>query len=222
MNSQRKIFIDCGAHQLSGIHSFRNKGVITDDFEVYMFEPNPACDTFNRVKRSSLLKGVLVNFHEKAVWHEDAVLTFNQEHFKVSRSGSPSDGQSDRDGWGSSVAGELQHPGYLTQIEVEAINFSKFLSRFRKDDLIICKIDIEGSEYKVLRSLLSTGEIKKIDSLYVEFHAHFKSNETADSTRSLISEIVSSGVQLYIGDALLSWKPVTVWDDFSTLYVKDS
>ena len=110
-------------------------------------------------KRSSLLKDVLVNFHEKAVWHEDAVLTFNQEHFKVSRSGSPSDGQSDRDGWGSSVAGELQHPGYLTQIEVEAINFSKFLSRFCKDDLIMCKIDIEGSEYKVLRSLLSSIDI---------------------------------------------------------------
>jgi FkbM family methyltransferase len=222
MNNYRKIFIDCGAHQLGGISSFINQGVVSKDFEVYMFEPNSACDTLNRVKNSKVLQNILVNFHEKAVWDEDVVLNFNQEHFKTSRSGSPSDGQSDRDGWGSSIAGEMQHDGYLTQIKVQAFDFSNFLSKFNGNDMIICKMDIEGSEYRVLRRLISTGEIKKINSLYVEFHAHFKNTESAESTKSLISEIISSGVQLFIGDALASWRPVTAWDDVSKLQIKDS
>ena len=222
MNNYRKIFIDCGAHQLEGISQFVNDGIVSKDFEVYMFEPNSACDTFNRVKNSKLLENILVNFHEKAVWDEDVVLNFNQEHFKISRSGSPSDGKSDRDGWGSSVAGEMQHGGYLTQIKVQAFDFSNFISRFNDNDLIICKLDVEGSEYRVLRRLISTGEIKKINSLYVEFHAHFKRDESIESTRSLISDIVSSGVQLFIGDSLLSWKRVTASDDLSKLEIKDS
>ena len=219
MNKQRSVFIDCGAHQLEGIHSFCESGLLTKDFEVYMFEPNPACDILNRIKESTLLKNIFINFHPKAVWDQDITLKFNQEHHKISKSHSPSDGRSDRDGWASSVDGELEHRGYLSQIEVQGFDFSKFLSLFNDHDNITCKMDIEGSEYKVLRRIISTGQIKKINSLFIEFHSRFKPNESVDSTISLIKEILSFGVNLYIGDPLLSWKAVTIKDDLSKLHI---
>lgn len=204
---RKKIFLDCGSHHLEGINSFIDKGIITNDFEIYAFEANPTCKLFERVKKSKHLDSFFINVHEKAVWTENAYIKFNQEHHKISGSGSPSDGESDRDGWGSSVVdANMTHGGYLSQVEVPAINFSDFLSRFSHNDLIFCKLDIECSEYNVLRHLLSTGEIKKINTLFVEFHPHFTGGaETQDSTKSLVSDISSQGVNVHTGDVFHSW-----------------
>jgi len=39
---------------------------------------------------------------------------------------------------------------------------------------IVLKMDIEGSEYSVLRHLLEEGVAKKVDAFLVEFHPWFK------------------------------------------------
>ncbi len=80
--------------------------------------------------------------------------------------------------------------------EVEAIDFSKWvLSNFEKEDYIILKMDIEGSEYKVLPKMIDDGSIEYINTLIIEWHdwilPQFK-----DMTRSLSSKINSSGVTI--------------------------
>ena len=40
-------------------------------------------------------------------------------------------------------------------------------------DKLFIKLDIEGSEYRVIHRLIETGYYKKIDTLYVEFHDRF-------------------------------------------------
>jgi hypothetical protein len=41
---------------------------------------------------------------------------------------------------------------------------------FLDGDELILKLDIEGAEYAVLRSMLRDGSIRKISKLYIEFH----------------------------------------------------
>ena len=89
------------------------------------------------------------------------------------------------------------HPGYEIKVEVECISFSDFVNQFNDDDEIICKMDIEGSEFEVLRDMLNKGSIKKIKDLYVEFNERFMPRENEDTKNYLINEIKSQGVNVY-------------------------
>ena len=42
-----------------------------------------------------------------------------------------------------------------------------------KYPVIVCKLDIESSEYQVLESWISTGAIKLINKLFIEFHTQY-------------------------------------------------
>ncbi len=56
-------------------------------------------------------------------------------------------------------------------MKVQAIDFSKWvLDNFSKDDYIILKMDIEGSEYEVLPRMISDGSLEYVDLLLMEFH----------------------------------------------------
>jgi len=56
-------------------------------------------------------------------------------------------------------------------IYVNTINFSEYIiERFKKDDYIVLKMDIEGKEYDVLEYMIKTGAIKYINKLYCEWH----------------------------------------------------
>ena len=63
--------------------------------------------------------------------------------------------------------------GYLGEekAEVDCINFGKWIKdNFSKDDNIYLRMDIEGSEYTVLPSMIEDGSIDYINNLSVEFH----------------------------------------------------
>jgi FkbM family methyltransferase len=155
----KNIFLDCGTHLCEGLNEFWKKGIIDDSFEIHTFEANPACNISERVKNIPLN----IILHEKAVWIEDGHIFFNQENHKISRSGSPSDGKSDIDGWGSSVDGiGFNHQGYINKVRVESIDFSRFVDELPDSSNIICKMDIEGSEFIVLRKMIRDNTIRKI------------------------------------------------------------
>jgi FkbM family methyltransferase len=57
---------------------------------------------------------------------------------------------------------------------VKTINFSEFLkNKISNDDFVLVKMDIEGSEFSVLDSLIETGSFKLINEIYIEFHERF-------------------------------------------------
>ena len=55
--------------------------------------------------------------------------------------------------------------------QIKSVDFSGFLGeRFKQEDFIAVKMDIEGAEYPVLEKLISDNRLNYIDLLFVEFH----------------------------------------------------
>ena len=60
---------------------------------------------------------------------------------------------------------------WSSPVSVESIDFSQWIKdNFSKEDYIFLKMDIEGSEYKVLPKMIDDGTITYIDSLVIEWH----------------------------------------------------
>jgi FkbM family methyltransferase len=190
----KNIFLDCGTHLCEGLINFYNNGIINDTFEIHTFEANPACNIEERIKQIPLN----IIPYNKAVGVEDGYVYFNQENHQKSRTGSPTDGYSDIDGWGSSVDGiGFNHAGYDTKVQIPSIDFSKFVSELPENSNIICKMDIEGSEYSVLRHMIKEKTISKIKELYVEFHERFIEAESPETERELVKQIENLGVKVH-------------------------
>ena len=65
--------------------------------------------------------------------------------------------------------------------QVRIIDFSRWLrATVVANDFVVVKMDIEGSEYEVLPSLLRTGTIRLIDELMLEVHYNRNSWESED------------------------------------------
>ena len=193
----KKIFLDCGGHHFEGLKSFRQKGIIDDSFIVHTFEPNPACNITQRA--CDLDFDIQITPHEKAVWIEDGFVTFNQENHAISQTGSPSDGTSEIDGWGSSIDGiGFEHPGYETQVKVQSVDISAFIDALPEDAYIVCKLDIEGSEFQVLRHLIRKKTIKRISKIFVEFHERFMPAEDEITRQDLIKAVSAMGVDIEV------------------------
>jgi FkbM family methyltransferase len=190
----KNIFLDCGTHLCEGLIDFYNRGIIDDTFEIYTFEANPACNIVERIKHIPLN----ITPYNKAVWIEDGYVYFNQEHHKKYNTGSPSDGYSDIDGWASSIDGiGFQYLAYEEKIQIPSLNFSRFVSELPEDVNIICKMDIEGSEFSVLRHMVKEGTISKIKDIYVEFHERFMPFESAETRQEIVNNITALGVNVH-------------------------
>jgi FkbM family methyltransferase len=188
------IFLDCGTHLCEGLTDFSDKGIINNTFEIHTFEANPACNIEERIKKLPLN----ITPYNKAVWVEDGFVEFRQENHTKSHQPSPNDGYSDIDGWASSVDGiGFEYIGYEEKIQIPSINFSRFVSELPQDSNIICKMDIEGSEFAVLRHMIREGTITRINELYVEFHERYMTTETEHSKQDLVDHITSLGVKVH-------------------------
>lgn len=80
--------------------------------------------------------------------------------------------------------------------EVESINLSKWIDdNFEKDDYIVLKMDIEGSEYTVLPKMIEDGTIKYVDNLIIEWH-DWQLPSYKDQTIELKRELSSLGISV--------------------------
>lgn len=148
------IFIDGGGNWKHIVDRYLK---LTKFDEVYVFEPNPIFHDSYNDSHYKLIK--------KAIWTENGHLPLY-----VSK---------DENQVASSLLKEklckvkLKKVPYWHKepIEVECIDFSKWISKFKASDNIILKLDIEGSEYDVLWKMIKDGSINQINKLYVEFHS---------------------------------------------------
>ena len=101
-------------------------------------------------------------------------------------------------GRASSIHGiGFEHPGHGKTLAVRSIDFSRFLMSLPINANIICKLDIEGSEFAVLRHLIRTGSMKRIRELYCEFHERFMPNESEQSKNELIRDVEKNGTKVH-------------------------
>ena len=148
----KNIFIDGGAHLGESIDLFKKwKGSDFDKFEIHSFEVDEGkISSLNEWKN----KYGNITIHHRAIYDKDGTETFVSS------------------GEGSSLESENKM-GIKGDIEIETIDFSKWIiDNFNKKDYIILKLDIEGSEYRVIDKMFKDGSLDYIDELYMELHSN--------------------------------------------------
>jgi FkbM family methyltransferase len=188
----KNIFLDCGTNICQGLLYFYNNGIIDNTYEIHTFEPNgERCKVKERVDKIVEQTSLNITIYNSAVWIEDGYVSFNQEY------GVSHTGEIDLAGVMSSIDGVgIFTPGFKDKTTVPSINFSKFVSELPEDANIMCKMDIEGAEFQVLRHMIKEGTITKIKKMYVEFHERYVPAESLETERELIKTISDLGVEI--------------------------
>jgi FkbM family methyltransferase len=170
---KKKVFLDCGTHYGQGLKQFINMYQINQEWDVHTFEANPTTYTHFLSKNQNLLSihNNIKHYHA-AISNVDGETTINQEtppNEDDSGMGSSIIGLDKWNPWGGSL-----RDNFKTKAKVRCINFSKFIQdNFNQEDFLVVKLDIEGSEYDVIDSLIENNTIQYINDLYVEFHSRF-------------------------------------------------
>lgn len=177
-----KVYIDCGSNLGQGFESIKKIEKINDDWEVYMFEPNPHCITQLKNKYS---KSNNIKIFQKAVFSSDGFTDFYitsdmKNNIQTFSQGSKISEVKD-------LFTERSHLyGYVEPIKVELVKLSEFINGLKSSEIVI-KIDTEGSEFAILKDLIDNSNLDNIKKIYVEFHTyaidsskkqHYSSNQS--------------------------------------------
>lgn len=170
----KRVFLDLGTHKGQGLNEFIQMYGIDPSWEVHTFEANPIVHGI--FKENAFKQTPWVKSHNMAVSDIDASIVVNIET-------PPGEGETGMgtscvslDKWNPWGLRDRQH--FQTQATVPCFNLSHFiLENYNKEDFLLIKMDIEGSEYPVLERMLQDGSIEYVDHLYVEWHSRFFTNK---------------------------------------------
>lgn len=170
----KKIFVDCGTHLFQGFCDFVKRYNIDETWECYSFEANPITFEMSQDKYKILIgeQNFNLKHYNKAVSSKDGKVKVNCSKDSL--------------GYVSQASNILQNPPsydkqwknsfeYIShEVYVDCINFSNFLNSIAtNEDFVLIKMDIEGSEFEVIQSLIDTKTYKIINDFYCEFHERF-------------------------------------------------
>lgn len=170
---------DLGFRNGEGLAQLREEYLIDEKWTIFAFEPNSHCHG-----KLYQTKGIIpMPF---AVADGPGSATFQRE---AQWEGGPESGE------GShllDVGLNLDVRGGGTET-VWRVDFGNFLSSVipesRPRSLVVVKMDIEGAEYSLLRSMLERGLMNRLDVLHVEFHHRLLDSENEETTAALIGEL---------------------------------
>jgi FkbM family methyltransferase len=154
--SKNPLIIDCGANMGLSVYYFSKA---YPSAKIIAFEPEEAIFTVLK-NNVATYKIQNVTLHKKAVW--DAVTTLN---FFTDK------------GMGGSVTNvyKNQEPAV-----VETVNFADYL----QDKIDFLKMDIEGAEYRVLKSCEEL--LKNVENIFVEYHSYVNEEQHLDDLLLLL------------------------------------
>lgn len=188
-DAKRRLFVDCGSNVGQG-YGFFTQYLRPDHYDAVLIEPNPHCV---KTLRETLGDKNGIELIEGAAWTENTTLRLfglvEDERGETTQ--------------GASVVSDHNSGDYTSDqdaaLDVPAFSFGELLERKASVyDHIVVKMDIESSEYEVLRNLLDTGTAKHITHLFIEFHSeYFKEPESAQYRaleQELIDELRAAGV----------------------------
>ena len=149
--TQRKFFIDCGAHTGESIRLFRTQYPNSADYKIISIEANQDHKHYFETPEFAD-----VDFYNVALSTEDGFADFYHHDWTV----------------GMTLCKENKRVHLeIPPMRVPTIDFSQWmLKNFTADDYIILKLDVEGSEYEILNKMFKDGSFDLIDKLYIEWH----------------------------------------------------
>lgn len=175
----RKVFIDGGANNGQSTKAFLKEWPDSNEFEIFMFEPN---------SKPPLLKGKKTKLIRKAIWIYDGEITFFEKH---------------PNSQGNTLLKEKVEKDKRTYKEksVECVSLSNWIKQnFNKKDTIILKLDIEGAEYEVIKDLYKNEIFKFIDVFFCEIHG-LKCGKGIDETKDLLKLLENANIKPYVWDS---------------------
>lgn len=168
----KKIFIDCGTHMFQGFKEFINMLNIDSSWTCYSFEANPI--TYSQsldVYRDLTGKGYNIVHKNIAVANRYGSIKVNCD-IAESGTGQGSNILDDPPSVDKQWGHELKYLDNTVLVEcIDLVDFIK--NNCSKDDYVVIKMDIEGSEFLVLDSFINQLDTELIDKIYVEFHERF-------------------------------------------------
>lgn len=170
-----KIFLDCGHYVGKALEYYAP--FMDDSWLVYAFEPNTQLNVTMTSKRFPFP----VSWVQKAVWIEDGEVDFElggrEDASHISSVGQP----------------------------VPSLDFSKFVAELPQDAVIVCSMDIEGSEFPVLRKMLADKTAQRLSLLDIEFHHRLTNNEEDQASADFLRRCLE-------GEGVLVKLKVEIWD----------
>lgn len=186
----KKIVLDCGSHLGESIKKFRTILTNHKEYEFYMFEANTYL--YNEINSNP-------EFNDCKKFN--AAISDKNGKVKLwgcikNKNSVGSTTQKSKANWD-----DIEENDFL---EVESINLSDFIkNNFDKNDYIILKMDIEGSEYDVLAEMINTGTISYINEFYCEFHSQWMSKDTIEKEQKIKNELEKINLKISYWDALI-------------------
>jgi len=150
--NNNSIFFDIGSNTGQELEALLPTGA-----EVHSFEPHPIIAKLIRKKFENYNNLI---FNECAVWIK------NENKIFFHKRNPDSDGL--KDGGSTLIKNKTNIKGKWST-KVRCVDVAEYIFNLKKQ-IDVVKIDAEGVEYHVIKHLIDTGAIKKIDNLFFEDH----------------------------------------------------
>lgn len=183
----RNVFLDMGGNMGQGLRSFIKKYSIDENWIVETFEPELACNLESHISDIPYVK-----VNNKAIWTHTGKVTFSRYESNL-------EGSSVECLMSEGYCSDPTSVGYRKHddlVQVDCIDISDLINQYNDDDFIVIKMDIEGSEYNVLRKAIQDGTIKKVNDIWIEWHHNHVKGESMLTTNNLKEEIRNLGVNI--------------------------
>ena len=83
-------------------------------------------------------------------------------------------------------------------MKTKCVDLAELINRYDHNDYVVVKLDIEGSEYKILPDLLEKGALRKIDAIGVEYHSNLTPHDIGYNTPDSFAKIFNIfGIKLF-------------------------
>lgn len=177
----RKIYVDLGSNHGVTIEKFI---AAHPDFTVFGFEP---ASQLAQELRAKFAGNENVNIVEAAAWVADDIVTFYP--------GGASDESS------TLLTGKSEHSPWMIDYDkgysVQGIDIANWLEENTSDnDKVIMKMDVEGSEYRILQRMMDTGAVGRLSEIRVEWHWDRYPNEITEEEHHQVRDKLKSLVKV--------------------------
>ena len=175
------VFLDLGSHKGKLIERFKKSKQYSKDFVIHAFECSPS---LKEEVFKAYPKGVVI--HRSAAWTCDSQL-----EFYVCPANPLSQGPSLIK---EKTTGKLDTG---KPVKVKCFDFSKWIkTKFKPDDYIVCKCNIEGAEYPVFDKMVADGTIGYIKKLYIRTHWQ-KINMPKEEHDAFMTRLKNAGIEIH-------------------------